>query len=114
MEIDFKKIGRKISEARIKQNKTQEVLSEKVGISPMFLSNIENGKRNPSIETLILIAKELKVSLDYLILDEDLDKEINENIYMKEIYKKIEHLDTTSKEDLLDIIILLSEKLQRK
>ncbi len=43
------------------------VLAKKVGISPAYLSQIENGKRNPTIDTLKAIAKELAIDVDMLI-----------------------------------------------
>lgn len=42
-------------------------LSKKVGISSSYLSQIENGKRNPTIDTLKTIAKELEIDIDFLI-----------------------------------------------
>ncbi len=42
-------------------------LSKKVGISPAYLSQIENGKRNPTIDTLKAIARELDIDIDMLI-----------------------------------------------
>lgn len=109
--MNFNRIGRKIQEARINQNKTQEELAEKVGITSSFLSNIETGKRKPSFETLIQIAECLELSLDYLILDKDLDKKMKEDFYIKRIYKKIELLDDQTKEKLIDIMIYISEKI---
>ena len=42
-------------------------LSKKVGISPAYLCQIENGKRNPTIDTLKAIARELNIDIDMLI-----------------------------------------------
>jgi len=42
-------------------------LAEKVGISSAYLSQIENKKRNPTIETLKAIAKFLEVDIEMLI-----------------------------------------------
>ena len=42
-------------------------LSKKVGISPAYLSQIENNKRNPTIDTLKTIARELDIDIDMLI-----------------------------------------------
>jgi len=42
-------------------------LAKKVGISAAYLSQIENGKRNPTIDTLKAIARELKIDIDMLI-----------------------------------------------
>jgi len=49
-----------------KQIKMNE-LAKKVGISPAYLSQIENGKRNPTIDTLKAIAKELNLEVELLI-----------------------------------------------
>lgn len=109
--MDYNRIGRKIQETRISQNKTQEELALKVGITSSFLSNIETAKRKPSFETLIQIAECLELSLDYLILDKDLDKKMKEDFYIKKIYKKLEPLDEVTKEKLIDIMIYISQKI---
>jgi DNA-binding XRE family transcriptional regulator len=49
-----------------KQIKMNE-LAGKVGISSAYLSQIENGKRNPTIDTLKSIAKELEIDIEMLI-----------------------------------------------
>jgi len=49
-----------------KQIKMNE-LAKMVGISPAYLSQIENGKRNPTIDTLKAIAKELNLEVELLI-----------------------------------------------
>lgn len=42
-------------------------LAAKVGISPAYLSQIETGKRNPTVDTLKAIANELGIDVDMLI-----------------------------------------------
>jgi len=49
-----------------KQIKMNE-LAKRVGISSAYLSQIENGKRNPTIDTLKAIAKELTIDIEMLI-----------------------------------------------
>jgi len=46
---------------------TQEVLAEKAGISIVFLSQIENANRKPSLETVVNIANSLNVPVDTLL-----------------------------------------------
>lgn len=48
---------------KIKMNE----LAKKIGISAAYLSQIENGKRNPTIDTLRAIARELRIDIDMLI-----------------------------------------------
>lgn len=109
--MDFTKMGNKIAIERIKNNKTQECLAEEVGITPAFLSNIETGKRKPSLSTLILLANKLNLSLDYLLINDNIDEIINKDIYMKQLYKQIEKLDNTKKQKLLEIIDYIAKKI---
>lgn len=109
--MDYNKIGFKIAESRIKYNLTQEELAEKIGKTSQFISNIETEKRKPSLTTLIELSKILNLSLDYLIYDNNIDKEIKENIYMKQIYKQLESLDDEKKDKLLDIVDYISKKI---
>lgn len=109
--MNYNKVGVKIAEARIKYNLTQEELGEKIGKTSQFISNIETGKRKPSLPTLLNISKILNLSLDYLVYDDDIDKEIKENIYMKQIYKQLESLNDEKKNKLLDIVDYISKKI---
>jgi transcriptional regulator with XRE-family HTH domain len=54
-------IGKNIKKARKKAGLTQDVLADKVGIHVSYISRIERGVVNSSIEVLESIAKALKV-----------------------------------------------------
>ncbi|MBH7884817.1 helix-turn-helix transcriptional regulator [Clostridioides difficile] len=69
MELDFKFIGQRIKIARIKKKLTQEVLSEKINVSPQHVSNIETGNSSVSLPTFVAIANTLGVSVDELLCD---------------------------------------------
>lgn len=69
MELDFKFIGQRIKIARIKKKLTQEVLSEKINVSPQHVSNIGTGNSSVSLPTLVAIANTLGVSVDELLCD---------------------------------------------
>ena len=63
--MDIKQmIGARIKEIRIGKRITQEQLAEKININPKYLSSIERGKENPTLDILIKIAKSLDVNLD--------------------------------------------------
>ncbi|HBG2880010.1 TPA: helix-turn-helix transcriptional regulator [Clostridioides difficile] len=80
MELDFRAIGQRIKIARIKKKLTQEVLSEKINVSPQHVSNIETGNSSVSLATLVSIANVLGVSVDELLCDTILNsKAIFEN-----------------------------------
>ena len=63
--MDLKKmIGSRIQEIRNKKGITQDQLSEKVGISSKYLSSIERGKENPTLNTILKMARSLDVMPD--------------------------------------------------
>jgi len=54
-------LGRRIKQLRAKLGLTQDSLAERVQISPKYLSNIERGKENPTLDTLLRLERSLKV-----------------------------------------------------
>ena len=60
-------IGRRIRKVRRDQNATQQQFSEEVYITPNFLSEIENGKKGLSCETLYNICEAQQISADFLL-----------------------------------------------
>lgn len=60
-------IGLRIKELRRLRNLSQEMLSEKVGISSKYLSSIERGKENPTLDTLIRMAIALNLELSDMV-----------------------------------------------
>ena len=56
---------------RIARRLTQENLAEKVDLSVSYISEIENGKKRPSLKTLEKIAAALEVSLVSLMGEDD-------------------------------------------
>lgn len=75
-------IGQKFKEIRKKSGFTQENFSEKIGIEPSSLSNIENGKSFPSMQTVLKVMDNFEVTPDeffnfeYLVEDEELENKI--------------------------------------
>ena len=58
-------IGVKLRAARREQNFSLRQLAAKAEVSASLLSQIENGKANPSVRSLYAIAEALSVSIDY-------------------------------------------------
>jgi transcriptional regulator with XRE-family HTH domain len=63
---NIKTIGRKIAQERVKQKLTQEDLAGMAELDRSFLSYIENGRKNFSVEMLLKIAKVLGVHPSHL------------------------------------------------
>jgi transcriptional regulator with XRE-family HTH domain len=59
-------IGKRIKEARQAKGLSQESLSERIGMSAKYLSSVERGKENPTLDTLIKLADALEVETSEL------------------------------------------------
>ncbi len=73
--MDF---GEKLRLVRTDRNITQEGLAELLSVSRQAVSKWESGMAYPETEKLILLSKELGVSLDYLLLNEETGTDKNE------------------------------------
>ncbi len=77
-------IGTAISMARKGANIKQYQLANKVGVTPVYMSQLENNKKLPSIKTLFKISKELNVDPDQLIQGDALFMEVFKPVEEKE------------------------------
>ena len=94
-------IGRKIKEIRKKNKLTQENFCEQIGIEPSSLSNIENGKSFPSMQTVLRIMEKLGATPDDFFNFEYLQ---NENDLETGIIKIVKNLPYEKKQILYRII----------
>ena len=65
--MEYKEIGMRIRAQRELLGYTREVLAERLGVSPKFCSDIENGVKGMSLETLCKLSKELLLTTDYIL-----------------------------------------------
>lgn len=63
-------IGKKLKQRRNELDLSLRALAEQAEVSAVFLSQIENGKSNPSLNSLQKIAFALKVPLNYFLSKE--------------------------------------------
>lgn len=61
------KLGRRIRETRVKEGYSQEELASRCGLHRTYISDIERGERNVSVENIEKIAKALKTEPDELL-----------------------------------------------
>ena len=69
MAVDYESIGKRIKYYRTERKMSQEALADATNITYKHLSNIEVGRRYPSLEIIIAIANALDVSADDLLTD---------------------------------------------
>lgn len=64
-------LGSRLKDIRLKAGLSLRELARKVDVSPSFISQIENGKSQPSVATLYAFSQQLNVSVDELFGDDD-------------------------------------------
>lgn len=69
MEIDYEKIGQRIKEKRLEHGYSQEDLADRTDLSRSYISHVELGSKNASLETIVKIANELGCSANDLLKD---------------------------------------------
>lgn len=83
-------IGKTLKLIRILRGLKQKELADKLGISPNYLSSVENAKREPSLSFVKLVSKELDVPVSFLFLDNIDEESMSEE--QKIIYQKLKSL----------------------
>lgn len=76
---------------------TQDAFSEKIGIEPSSLSNIENGKSFPSTLTIIQIQKHFNIRAEEIF---DIEFSNNIKTIEQDISSRLKTLDNTKKRAL--------------
>ena len=109
IEPEFSMI-RALIAARKEKGLTQLELAEKVKISPTYMSEIELGKSNFGVETLIRISEELQVSTDWLI--RAAVPEVNA-IYQNEIHSIIKDCEPALIEYMLQMLQLMKKTSEK-
>ena len=84
------KFSKKIIDIRNRNNLTQEDLAEILCVSRQTISNWENDKCYPDIETLTIISNRFKIPLDVMLKEDDgVIKDISKKIKTSKISKWI-------------------------
>lgn len=103
--VNYDKIGDKIRERINFLKITQENLANEIDVSASFISDIENGRRKMSLETMIKISIALKTSLDYLILDNMNSTKIKNETKIEELKNLLKPIDENNQAMFLDFTI---------
>jgi transcriptional regulator with XRE-family HTH domain len=62
-----KQLGANLKKIRVEKKITQAELAETLSVDKSFVSNIENGKTNPTLSTITNLAESLGVSVGELL-----------------------------------------------
>lgn len=96
--------GSLIKNLRQETGLTQSQVAESLGVTPGYISNVENNRTAMSLRILTYYARLVGRSLDSLV--GDLEPEYAETALDRELYQAILTLDTDTKEKLLKTIEL--------
>lgn len=109
----------KLKELRKLKGKTQEEISKVIGITRAAYTNIENGKREADIKTLLQLANYYNVSLEYLTTGKEIKfsdenahlvAKLRNDIELTEALKKYFDMDEEKRKLIIATINALSEK----
>lgn len=66
MKSEAEKLGKNLKRIRTEKGISQVDIARSLDVSRGFISNIENGKRNPTLATIAKIAQAIGVPIDEL------------------------------------------------
>jgi len=112
--VNYENVGNKIRERRNFLKVTQENLANAINVSASFISDIENGRRKMSLETMIKISIALKTSLDYFVLDNVKDVKLKNKIKFDELKSILGSVDEKKESVFLDFAINSAKFLSNK
>lgn len=99
--MNLQSIGENLKKYRMQKHITQDALAEKAGLSKNYISQIELGNKNPSVESLIKIINAIGVSAD-LILSELIDESYSAKVSV--LYDKIKELPVENQKFICNIV----------
>ncbi len=100
--------GTLIKELRIKNGLTQNQVAESLGVTPGYISNVENNRTAMSLRILTYYARLVGCSLDSLV--GELEPEYTETALDRQLYEVMMRLDYDEKEKLLKTIAIWTEE----
>lgn len=106
--MDSENYGSLVKNLRQQTGLTQSQVAESLGVTPGYISNVENNRTAMSLRILTYYARLVGCSLDSLV--GELEPEYAETALDRELYQAILKLDTETKEKLLKTIELWTKK----
>lgn len=97
--MEAENYGAMIKDLRIQNGLTQNQVAEALGVTPGYISNVENNRTAMSLRILTYYARLVGCSLDSLV--GELEPEYSETALDRKLYLAITKLDNKSKEKLL-------------
>ena len=103
--------GKQIQLLRQRHNLTQKELAEIINSSQNYLSDVETGKKRPSLDYYITIANYFKVSLDQLFADE---LSMKKNIIIDSVVLKMGYMSEKEQKLVLEMVESIQKYVDEK
>lgn len=107
----YKAAGKQIQLLRQRHNLTQKELAEIINSSQNYLSDVETGKKRPSLDYYITIANYFKVSLDQLFADE---LNMKKNIIIDSVVLKMGYMSEKEQKLVLEMVESIQKYVDEK
>ena len=112
---DYEMMGKRLKEARRKAKMTQVQLAAACDCDPKHISAVENGKKHPSFDLLLIASEELNVSLEYIMKDSPHE---NSDYYIPEEFgvrlRRMNHQTRMSLLTVMDALLEMQSALSIK
>lgn len=106
--MDMKKVGSRIQKARLRCGLTQAELSQKLGMTPKYISNMECGAKTPRLETFVTLTNILQTDANTLLVDV---LDVSGQLKCSTLWDKLSHLPPEKREKALRMLEMLTEEL---
>ena len=109
MSVNFKLIGRRIREVRAERGISQADLAERSKTTAQYLSQIENGKKQASLQVLLSVAEVLEVSLNELLTGNQVNNPVE---YQRDIVRLLTDCSSYEKRVLFEMLLNMKAVLR--
>ena len=102
-----KDLGKKVKELRIANHLTQDQVAKALGVTPGYISNVENNRSLMTLRMLTYYAQLTGMSLDYLA--GSIDEDYKDTALDREILTILKDFTPEQKEKVIRIMRLLKD-----
>lgn len=109
MSLNFKIIGNRIKELRLRNGFSQEKLAEMCNLAVSHVSRMESAKRHPSLECLVKLGDVLGVTVNVFLYGNQKNDLTGYQLYLLEI---VEDCDNYEKKVIIDIVAAAKKSIR--
>lgn len=109
MSVNFKLIGKRVREVRLERGISQTELAERSKTTAQYLSQIENGKKQASLQVLLSVAEVLEISLNELLTGNQVNNPVE---YQREIVRLLADCLSYEKRVLFEMLLNMKAVLR--